>query len=125
MAATAYHINARGEAAVCRASHGRCPFGSADEHHSSAEAARDAFEHKHQDAVVTPVARKRPAPYSTGRSAAATVASAALSTASQALSYGTPEARDRFASTYYRTSPRVQDRVRPSADAPVRKLVLD
>lgn len=121
--ATAYHINARGEAAVCRAINGRCPFAAADEHHSTAEAARDAFEDKHKHAVVAPV-RRRATPYSTGRSTAATQASAALATASQALSYGTPEARDRFAASYYSTTPRLQDRARPAADAPVRKLVL-
>lgn len=41
-----FHINAAGEAGVCRAKHGGCPFGSQDEHYSNADDARSAFESK-------------------------------------------------------------------------------
>lgn len=41
----AFHINPEtGEAGKCRAKNGNCPFGSADEHYPTAEAARDAYE---------------------------------------------------------------------------------
>lgn len=39
-----YHVNAAGEAGPCRATKGGCPFGGEDEHYSSPEAARAAFE---------------------------------------------------------------------------------
>jgi len=39
-----YHVNNSGEAGACKAAKGKCPFGSADEHFTSAEAARVAYE---------------------------------------------------------------------------------
>ncbi len=40
-----YHVNSEtGDAGLCRAEHGKCPFGSADEHYDSPLKARDAFE---------------------------------------------------------------------------------
>lgn len=42
-----YHINSRGDAGVCRAFAGECPFGTEQEHHSSPEKAREAFEKAH------------------------------------------------------------------------------
>src|SRR5579875_1479154 len=38
-----YHINARGEPGLCRARK-QCPFGGVNEHYSSPEEARDAYE---------------------------------------------------------------------------------
>lgn len=43
-----YHVNNNGEAGLCSATKGKCPFGSAAEHFTSADAARSAFE-KTQD----------------------------------------------------------------------------
>lgn len=39
-----FHVNGKGEAGKCSAVKGNCPFGSDDEHYTSAEAARAAFE---------------------------------------------------------------------------------
>lgn len=39
-----FHINNNGEAGVCGALKGKCPFGGADEHYTTAEAARSAYE---------------------------------------------------------------------------------
>lgn len=39
-----YHINWKGEPGICSASQGNCPFGSADDHFPSPEAARKAYE---------------------------------------------------------------------------------
>lgn len=39
-----YHINGNGEPGICKATQGGCPFGSADEHFDTPEAAREAFE---------------------------------------------------------------------------------
>jgi hypothetical protein len=39
-----FHVNGKGEAGECRAEQGRCPFGGADEHYTSPEAAREAYE---------------------------------------------------------------------------------
>lgn len=39
-----YHVNEAGEAGVCRAVKGECPFGSLDEHFTSLEAARASYE---------------------------------------------------------------------------------
>lgn len=39
-----YHVNAAGEAGVCRAENGNCPFGSDEQHYPTAEAARAAYE---------------------------------------------------------------------------------
>jgi RNAse (barnase) inhibitor barstar len=41
-----YHVNDRGDAGVCSATKGGCPFGGAEDHYTSAEAARSAFEAK-------------------------------------------------------------------------------
>jgi hypothetical protein len=46
-----YHVNIKGEAGVCSATKGKCPFGNADAHFSSAEAARSFYE-TNQSAVV-------------------------------------------------------------------------
>lgn len=39
-----YHINGKGEPGKCSAEKGNCPFGSDDEHYTSAAAARTAYE---------------------------------------------------------------------------------
>lgn len=40
-----FHVNpATGEAGLCRAHNGKCPFGGADAHHDSIEAARSSYE---------------------------------------------------------------------------------
>lgn len=39
-----FHVNTAGNAGECRAQKGGCPFGSADEHFSTAEQAREHFE---------------------------------------------------------------------------------
>jgi len=40
-----FHVNPEtGEAGKCRAKNGKCPFGGAEEHHETAQAAREAFE---------------------------------------------------------------------------------
>lgn len=40
-----FHVNPEtGEAGKCKAKNGKCPFGSVEEHHATAEAAREAFE---------------------------------------------------------------------------------
>lgn len=44
-----YHVNDKGEAGRCGATKGHCPFGDADEHYSSLEAARFAFEANQDD----------------------------------------------------------------------------
>lgn len=46
-----YHINGRGEPRSCSARPGNCPFGSVDDHYSSAEEAMSAFESKMADAT--------------------------------------------------------------------------
>lgn len=45
MSSGLYHINpSTGDPGKCSAKLGNCPFGSADEHYTSSEAAREAFE---------------------------------------------------------------------------------
>ena len=39
-----YHINDKGEAGICTATQGGCPFGGDAQHYSSAELARSAYE---------------------------------------------------------------------------------
>lgn len=39
-----YHVNDAGEAGVCKAKNGKCPFASEDEHFTSLEAARASYE---------------------------------------------------------------------------------
>jgi len=39
-----YHLNSKGEPGNCRAAKGNCPFGSDDQHFSTKEAARSAYE---------------------------------------------------------------------------------
>jgi hypothetical protein len=48
-----FHINTAGNAGECKAQKGGCPFGSADEHFATPEAARDNFEKKMADKTVT------------------------------------------------------------------------
>lgn len=53
-----YHINTKtGEPGKCSATQGNCPFGGADEHFTSAEAAREAYEEKQGGSFVTPQAQ--------------------------------------------------------------------
>ena len=42
----AYHINSKGEAGICHAAQGKCPFGETTEHFATAVDARRAFENK-------------------------------------------------------------------------------
>lgn len=39
-----YHVNSKGEAGLCSADSGNCPFGNDDDHYLTPEAARSAFE---------------------------------------------------------------------------------
>jgi len=55
-----FHINDRGEAGVCKANNGGCPFGSEAEHFSSAEEARQAFEEANSSFVKIDVPQKSP-----------------------------------------------------------------
>jgi len=44
VAVMTYHINPKsGNADLCRATHGRCPFGSLEEHYSTLEEAYQGF----------------------------------------------------------------------------------
>lgn len=52
-----YHINNSGDVGECSARAGNCPFGGADEHYTSAEAARTAYESR-QGAFVEPAPLK-------------------------------------------------------------------
>jgi hypothetical protein len=45
-----YHINSKGEAGKCTAKKGGCPFGDAEQHYTSSEAAREAYEEKNEKA---------------------------------------------------------------------------
>src|SRR6478735_5716445 len=47
-----YHVNKKGEAGKCRAEQGPCPYGSSDEHYSSAAEAQAAYEEAMGDATV-------------------------------------------------------------------------
>lgn len=46
-----YHLNAKGEPGLCKAVN-KCPFGKADDHFTTPEAARTAFEKKNEDSLV-------------------------------------------------------------------------
>ena len=46
-----YHVNSKGEPGICSAQSGNCPFGGENDHYSSAEDARVAFE-KSQDSFA-------------------------------------------------------------------------
>lgn len=52
-----YHVNSAGEAGTCRATKGGCPFGGEDEHYSSPEAARAAFEESMENETTTRYSR--------------------------------------------------------------------
>lgn len=43
---TRFHVNNAGEASRCKAEKGGCPFGSAEEHHETADGARQAYEER-------------------------------------------------------------------------------
>lgn len=49
-----YHINPDGNAGQCKASQGNCPFGPAEEHYDSPEAAREAYEQNQGDLAASP-----------------------------------------------------------------------
>lgn len=53
-----YHINKSGEPKPCNAAY-KCPFGSAEEHHDTAEAARDAYEKEMTTQLVPEGASKK------------------------------------------------------------------
>ncbi len=54
-----YHVNPKtGDAGECRSKKGKCPFGSADEHFTSKEAARAAFEKRMENEVQTEEERR-------------------------------------------------------------------
>jgi hypothetical protein len=55
-----YHINSAGEAGACKAVKGGCPFGGLDEHYTSAEAARKAFEDTKKVEVVESLSKALP-----------------------------------------------------------------
>lgn len=52
-----YHVNRAGEAGPCKATKGGCPFGGEDEHYSSPEAARAAFEESMENGSTTRYSR--------------------------------------------------------------------
>ncbi len=41
---SSFHINTKGDAGICKAKQGKCPFGAPEEHYATAEEARRAFE---------------------------------------------------------------------------------
>lgn len=47
-----FHINGSGDAGLCRATAGKCPFGGTEDHYGSIEEAREAFEHKMEAAPL-------------------------------------------------------------------------
>ena len=47
-----YHINKKGEAGLCRATTGKCPFGGANVHYSSKEEARIGYEKTKVNIVI-------------------------------------------------------------------------
>lgn len=49
-----YHITAKGEPGVCRATSKPCPLGSDDKHYDSPEAAREAYEKEQKEATFAP-----------------------------------------------------------------------
>lgn len=55
-----YHVNDKGEAGVCSARAGNCPFGGAEDHYESAEAAREAYSKDKSSFAVA--IRREPAP---------------------------------------------------------------
>lgn len=50
-----FHINNSGEAGACSATKGNCPFGGEDDHFTSAEAARAAYEKTMAPAILSTV----------------------------------------------------------------------
>jgi hypothetical protein len=59
----AYHVNTQtGEAGKCSATKGKCPFGSAEEHFTSAKAAREAFEKTQAGSFKKPTKLATPTP---------------------------------------------------------------
>lgn len=56
----AYHINPRsGEPGYCKATTGKCPFASANDHFETKEAARKAYE-EHMSETMNPLAKEKP-----------------------------------------------------------------
>ena len=51
-----FHVNSKGEAGVCKAQNGGCPFGGEAEHYSSGDEARAAFEAQ-MEAQATPLSK--------------------------------------------------------------------
>jgi hypothetical protein len=55
-----FHVNpATGEAGACSAQKGKCPFGSTDDHFTSAEAARSSYENSMASKIHAPVSKPR------------------------------------------------------------------
>jgi hypothetical protein len=54
-----YHINAKGEPGVCRATKGNCPLGGDTDHYSSPEAARSAYEKNQAPLFTEPATAKK------------------------------------------------------------------
>jgi len=52
-----YHVNSAGEAGVCKAKTGACPFGDAVDHYASADEARAAFEKANAESYWRPTRR--------------------------------------------------------------------
>lgn len=56
---TKYHINkSTGEAGLCRAKQGKCPFGSTEEHFESERSARDSYELSMNEAMFSNTQKK-------------------------------------------------------------------
>lgn len=53
-----YHLNAKGEAKLCKATTGKCPFGESNEHYSSKDLAVDAYENTQKSNTVPEVVHK-------------------------------------------------------------------
>jgi hypothetical protein len=52
-----FHINSKGEPGKCSAQHGGCPFGSAEDHYTTREAATQAFERSMVTATIPKLAK--------------------------------------------------------------------
>lgn len=63
-----YHINYKGEAGVCQAKAGGCPFGGDEDHFPSKAKAREAFEKVHEAFEASHSRSKKDAPGSADRS---------------------------------------------------------
>jgi hypothetical protein len=123
-----FHINAAGNATICRASVGRCPFGG--EHFDSAEEASRAYEAQHLEESITSgvLSRKRAVASSSGARYRVPItpppaATADLQRMAAALNGG-KEQRTAFLNDYYRTAPALSNRRAPAPGERVKQITL-